>query len=51
MFEKRAFGGELETQELPAYFKECDLYPAAGEIDDATDLIFRGMCSDNMFKS
>ena len=44
MFEKRAFGGELEVQELMEYFHECDLYPTAMELDEGFDSVFRGIC-------
>ena len=42
VFEKRAFGGELELQELIEYFHECDLYPTAMQLDEAFDSVFRG---------
>ncbi len=42
VFEKRAFGGELELEEINAYFHECDLYPAMNELDEAFDAVFRG---------
>ncbi|ELT87132.1 hypothetical protein CAPTEDRAFT_227327 [Capitella teleta] len=42
VFDRKAFGGELELSELPEYFKECDLYPAQAEIDHGLSLIFRG---------
>ena len=42
MFDKKAFGNEIDLSELASYFKECDLYPAQPEIDEAVDAVFRG---------
>ena len=42
VFDKKAFGGELERGELEAFFKECDLYPSQAEIEDAMDVTMRG---------
>ncbi|XP_059149561.1 uncharacterized protein LOC131936546 [Physella acuta] len=42
VFEKKAFGGELELSEVPAFFKECDLYPSQEEIDEAMDVTLHG---------
>ena len=43
MFNRRSFGGELDEDEVVAFFKECDLMPAQHEIDHAMDLVFHGM--------
>ncbi|XP_046560039.1 LOW QUALITY PROTEIN: uncharacterized protein LOC124269070 [Haliotis rubra] len=42
VFEKKAFGGELELCELDQFFKECDLYPSQAELDEAVDVLFKG---------
>ncbi|XP_064607645.1 uncharacterized protein LOC135472195 [Liolophura sinensis] len=42
MFERKAFGGEIEVCDLPKFFKECDLYPSQLEMDDAVDVVIRG---------
>ncbi|CAH1778109.1 unnamed protein product [Owenia fusiformis] len=42
VFEKKAFGGQLEVNDLPSYFKECDLYPSNTEIEEAYDKMFKG---------
>ena len=42
MFDKKAFGSELEVIELESFFKECDMYPSASEIDEAIDVVFHG---------
>ena len=42
VFEKRAFGGEMDIEEMPDFLKECDLYPAQTEVEDAIDAVFRG---------
>ncbi|XP_067949700.1 uncharacterized protein [Watersipora subatra] len=42
VFERRAFGGELEEEELVQFLRECDLMPANHEIEHAMDLVFRG---------
>lgn len=42
MFDKKAFGSELEVGELDAFFKECDMYPSTSEIDEAIDVVFHG---------
>ena len=41
-FDKKAFGEELELEELESFFHECDLYPSNMEIDDGIDVIFQG---------
>lgn len=42
VFDKKAFGSELEVIELESFFKECDMYPSASEIDEAIDVVFHG---------
>lgn len=42
VFSRRAFGGELDEDELVQFFKECDLMPANHEIAHALDLVFKG---------
>lgn len=42
MFDRRAFGGELEEDEIVQFFRECDLMPANHEIEHAIDLVFKG---------
>lgn len=42
VFEKKAFGGELELSEVQAFFNECDLYPSKEEIDEAMDVTLHG---------
>ena len=42
VFERRAFGGELEEDEFVQFFRECDLMPANHEIEHAMDLVFKG---------
>lgn len=42
MFERKAFGGEIEVCDLPKFFEECDLYPSQLEMDDAVDVVIRG---------
>jgi hypothetical protein len=42
VFDKKAFGSELEVGELEVFFKECDMYPSASEIDEAIDVVFHG---------
>lgn len=42
VFEKKAFGGELELCELDQFFKECDLYPSQAELEEAVDVLFKG---------
>ncbi|XP_052282684.1 uncharacterized protein LOC127879720 isoform X3 [Dreissena polymorpha] len=41
-FDKKAFNSELELSELQAFFKECDLYPSAAEIEEGLDVITQG---------
>ncbi|XP_052794192.1 uncharacterized protein LOC128227574 isoform X4 [Mya arenaria] len=41
-FDKKAFGGDLEMMELDAFFRECDLYPSAAEIEEGLDVITNG---------
>ncbi|KAL4230907.1 hypothetical protein ACF0H5_011282 [Mactra antiquata] len=41
-FDKKAFGGELELAELSSFFKECDLYPSALEIEEGLDVTTNG---------
>lgn len=41
VFNRRAFGGELDEDELNHFFKECDLMPANHEVEHAMDLIFK----------
>jgi len=41
-FDKKAFGGELELTELEAFFRECDLYPSVGELEEGIDVITQG---------
>ena len=43
MFEKKAFGGELELGDLDSFFKECDLYPSQAEIEEAMKATIRGV--------
>ncbi|XP_061169939.1 uncharacterized protein LOC133179172 [Saccostrea echinata] len=42
VFDKKAFGSELEIGDLESFFKECDMYPSASEIDEAIDVVFNG---------
>ncbi|KAL5011451.1 hypothetical protein ScPMuIL_010002 [Solemya velum] len=42
VFDKRAFGGELEMMDLEQYLHECDCYPSRLEIEEAIDIVFRG---------
>ncbi len=42
VFSSKAFGGEMDMQELIEYFHQCDLYPTASELDDAMHVVFRG---------
>lgn len=42
VFEKKAFAGEMEFEELDQFFRECDLYPSQSEIDEAVDVVFQG---------
>ncbi|KAF6029011.1 IQCM [Bugula neritina] len=42
VFDRRAFGGELEEDEIVQFFRECDLMPANHEIEHAIDLVFKG---------
>lgn len=42
MFEKKAFGGELERGDIESFFKECDLYPSQLEIEEAMDVTMHG---------
>ncbi|KAK6172529.1 hypothetical protein SNE40_016164 [Patella caerulea] len=41
VFERRAFGGELEMGDVDQFFKECDLYPSQAEIEEAREIICR----------
>ena len=43
MFERKAFGGELDLSELEDFFHESDLHPSTAEIDEAIDVVFCGM--------
>ncbi|KAL8593871.1 hypothetical protein ACOMHN_018083 [Nucella lapillus] len=43
VFEKKAFGGELEMGDISSFFKECDLCPSQMEIDEALDVAVRGV--------
>ncbi|XP_023930673.1 uncharacterized protein LOC106165523 [Lingula anatina] len=47
VFDKISFGGELELEDIPQYFKESDLYPAKSEINEAMDSVFRGKSMKN----
>ncbi|XP_041357330.1 uncharacterized protein LOC121374330 isoform X2 [Gigantopelta aegis] len=42
VFERKAFGGELDISELEEFFHESDLHPSVAEIDEAVDVVFRG---------
>lgn len=45
VFDKKAFAGELEFDELDQFFRECDLYPSHMEIEEAVDVVFQGQAS------
>ena len=49
-FESHAFAGELEFDELDIYFRECDLYPAQSDVEEAIDLVFRGKTSPSALR-
>lgn len=42
VFDKKAFGFELEVIELELFFKECDMYLFVLEIDEVIDVVFYG---------
>lgn len=42
MFDRKAFGGELELTDLEQFFRECDLYPSISEIEEALDVVLHG---------
>lgn len=42
VFEKKAFSGMLEMDDIEAFFHECDLYPSRSEIEEATDVVSHG---------
>ncbi|XP_060065291.1 uncharacterized protein LOC132545613 [Ylistrum balloti] len=42
VFDKKAYGGELEVTDLDQFFRECDLYPSRTEIDEGIDVILQG---------
>ena len=46
VFDKKAFGGELEIAEVESFFKECDLFPSQAEIDEAIDVTMHGRGSN-----
>ena len=47
VFDKKAFGGELELGDLDSFFKECDLYPSQAEIEEAMRVAIKGMCTSH----
>ncbi|XP_021364043.1 uncharacterized protein LOC110457203 isoform X3 [Mizuhopecten yessoensis] len=42
VFDKKAYGGELEVTDMDQFFRECDLYPSRAEIDEGIDVILQG---------
>ncbi|XP_070198029.1 uncharacterized protein [Littorina saxatilis] len=42
VFDKKAFGGELEHGDTDSFFKECDLYPSKTEIEEAMKIALKG---------
>ncbi|XP_069129454.1 uncharacterized protein [Argopecten irradians] len=42
VFDKKAYGGELEVTDIDQFFRECDLYPSKTEIDEGIDIILQG---------
>ncbi|XP_025085428.1 uncharacterized protein LOC112558893 isoform X3 [Pomacea canaliculata] len=45
VFEKKAFSGMLEMDDIEAFFHECDLYPSRSEIEEAADVVSHGQPS------
>ncbi|BFZ24409.1 hypothetical protein BsWGS_27448 [Bradybaena similaris] len=42
IFVNKSFGGELDADSLPAFFRECGLYPSQAEIEQALDVTLQG---------
>ena len=43
VFDRCSFGGELEVDELINFFKNCDLFPSPLEVEQAYNMIFKGI--------
>jgi len=47
-FDKKSFGADLELMDLESFFRECDLYPSGGEIEEGLDVITQGKQGSNI---